>query len=314
MKIIISGISGQDGHFLARHLCKQGHQVVGLTRDIGRASSFVDSLTRRRVKVLHCSYDEISIFRILASEKPHAVINLAGQAYVAKSWLMQDETLRSIAQIPQYFLEAILAANPKIRFIQASSSQIFAPSSQPLKETSSIGPTSPYGCAKTYAHFLVKNYRETHGLFAANAVLFNHESPRRNPDFFCQKIVQGALKVKKGELKKLTLGNLELVRDMGCADEFMDALSRMAMMDRADDYNICTGRGTKLRDLVSFVFSQLGLSTKGRIHLDRTQIRRAEPPRIVGDPRKIYQNLGWKPRQRIEAVLAAMVRHAQENG
>ena len=274
----------------------------------------MDPITRRRVKVLYCSYDEISIFKILASEKPNAVINLAGQAYVAKSWLMQEETLHSIAQIPQYFLEAILEANPQIRFVQASSSQIYAPSSQPLKETSAIGPTSPYGCAKTYAHFLVKNYRETHGLFAVNAILFNHESFRRNADFFCKKIVLGALKIKKGEQKKLTLGNLDLVRDMGCANEFMDALVRMATMKRADDYNICTGRGRRLRDLVSFVFSQLGLSTKGRIDLDGTQIRRAEPPCIVGDPRKIARDLGWRPRQKIEAVLATMVRHAQENG
>jgi GDPmannose 4,6-dehydratase len=313
LKFIISGINGQDGHFLTAHLCKLGHVVVGLTRDLKNAGSFSESFTRKQVKVLHCSYDEISIFKILKSEKPHVVINLAGQAYVAKSWLMQDETLRSIAQIPQYFLEAILAANPKIRFLQASSSQIYAPSRQTLRETSSIGPTSPYGCAKTYAHFLVRNYRETHGLFAVNAVLFNHESPRRNSDFFCQKIVQGAIKIKKGELKNLALGNLELIRDIGCADEFMIALSCMATMDRADDYNICTGRGAKLKDLVSFVFSQLGLSTKGRIHLDDAQIRRAEPPRIVGDPGKIARDLGWKPKRTIEAVLAEMICHAKKN-
>lgn len=313
MKFLISGITGQDGHFLAEHLVRRGHQVVGLTRDISRTNSQNNPLSRNVIRVLHCSYDELAILKILRSERPFAVINLAGQAYVAKSWLMQDETLRSIAQIPQYFLEAILAVNPKIRFLQASSSHIYAPSLRPLRETSPVGPTSPYGCAKTYAHFLVKNYRETHGLFAVNAILFNHESPRRNPDFFCQKIVQGALKIKKGSLKKLTLGNLNLVRDMGCAGEFMDAVARMATVGKPDDYNICTGRGRKLEDLVRFVFSQLGLSNHGRIFSDQKQIRRAEPPRIVGDCGKIIRDLGWRPRRKIEEVLVTMLEHAQAN-
>jgi GDPmannose 4,6-dehydratase len=314
LKFLISGITGQDGFFLSRHLRRLGHQVVGLSRKQNLNKKSGTFFLKNSIKIIHCSYEKTSIKKILRLEQPYAVINLAGQGYVAKSWTSQNETLRSVGGIPQYFLESILEVNPRIRFVQASSSQIYAPSLEILRETASIGPTTPYGCAKTYAHFMVKSYRETHGVFAVNAILFNHESQRRHSDFFSQKIVQGALKIKRGELLKLSLGNLKLVRDIGCADEFMDAVARMATMKKPNDFNICTGHGRRLRDLVEFVFSELNINIKKRISVDKNQIRRVEPPCIVGDPGKISRELGWKPKQKIEAVLAEMLRHAQGNG
>lgn len=301
-------MAGQDGQLLSRHLIAEGYDVVGTTRGESREVP----LGNCKVPLRHCDYERSSIEELLEAEIPDEVYNLAGQAYVGKSWLKVEETLQSVALIAARFLESILAVNPKIRFFQASTSQIYAPSDEVLTEESRFGPNTPYGCSKMYAHFLVQSFRDTQGLFAVNGILFNHESPLRKDDFFLQKVVLGAVAISRGELDELDLGNLEIYRDMGCADEFMKAAQLTLQADEPGDYNICTGVAMNLGELVAHVFSKLGLDPDKYVRTNRNLIRRYEPPLIVGSHEAITRATGWVPKRGIRGVLDEMLEVALE--
>ena len=297
-KALITGMAGQDGQLLSRHLVNEGYDVVGTTRGEGREISLENGALYLR----QCDYERRSIEALLEEEQPDEVYNLAGQAYVGKSWLKVEETLQSVALISARFLESIFKVNSKIHFFQASTSQIYAPSDEVLTEESQFGPNTPYGCSKMYAHFLVQSFRETQGLFAVNGILFNHESPLRKDDFFLQKVVIGAVAISRGELDELDLGNLEIYRDMGCAAEFMKAAHLTLQADEPGDYNICTGVAMNLGDLVAHVFSKLGLDPDKYVRTNRNLIRRYEPPLIVGSHDAITRVTGWVPSRGIRSV------------
>ncbi|MDF1823594.1 MAG: GDP-mannose 4,6-dehydratase [Verrucomicrobiales bacterium] len=307
-KVLITGISGQDGRLLTEYLVGLDHEVVGTTRggafEIARGSG---EMNRRASRVFSLDYEFDNIVRLLESERPKYVFNLAGQAYVGKSWLKVEESLNSVALLTTRLLEAVKTVDPTIRLFQASSSQIYAPSDTAMSEDSPLAPRTPYACSKAYAHFLVQSYRETHGLFAVNGILFNHESPLRKNDFFLQKVVHGAVAISRGEQEFLDLGDLAVSRDMGCAGEFMEAAYRTLRADSPDDYNICTGVSTNLGVLVDYVFERLSISSQEFVRTNRNFVRRYEPPLILGDPGKIEKVLGWSPKRTVYEVIDGMI-------
>lgn len=313
-KVLITGITGQDGTLLARRLVDLGYDVVGTTRGKG-FNLASESASRGPIMspVIQSDYNLNSLIQLFEKECPQYVFNLAGQAYVGKSWLKVEESLNSVALLTTRLLEGIRTVDPTIRFFQASTSQIYAPSNEALSETSRMAPNTPYACSKLYAHFLVQSYRETHGIFAVNGILFNHESSFRKHDFFLQKVVLGAVEISRGRQEFLDLGDLDVFRDMGCAAEFMEAARLMLLAKQPADYNICSGVATNLGVLVDYVFEQLKISAKDHVRTNRNFIRRYEPPLIVGDGQKISDELSWAAKKTVFEVIDEMIGAALEN-
>ena len=308
---LITGVTGQDGAYLARLLLDKGYKVFGL---VARRGS--DALWRLRelgaeadVRLLVGDVtDASSLMRAIAQAEPAEFYNLAAQSFVDKSWDLPTVTVQVTGMAVTNVLEAIRCSDPKIRFYQATSSEVFGRVEAAMQDESTpFHPRSPYGVAKAFAHWLTVNYRESHGMHASSGILFNHESPLRGPEFVTRKISSGVARIKLGKQDKLRLGNLDAKRDWGFAGDYVDAMWRMLQQDVADDYVIATGRNASVRDFCRIAFAHAGLDYEKHVEVDPAFFRRAEIDAVLGSPAKAKAKLGWTPKTSLEGLVAMMV-------
>lgn len=308
-RALITGITGQDGSYLAEFLLSQGYEVHGMVRRSSterfeRINHLTSSITLHQADLL----DQLSIVNLIRDVRPHEVYNLAAQSFVPTSWLQPLLTGEFTALGVTRMLEAIRLVDPKIRFYQASSSEMFgAVREEPQNEQTPFWPRSPYGVAKVYGHWITVNYRESYGIFACSGLLFNHESPRRGTEFVTRKVSDGVARIKLGQKKKLLLGNLDAMRDWGYAGDYVQAMWRMLQHDVPDDYVVATGVKHSVRDLVDVAFRHVGLDWRDHVEVDPTLLRPAEVNTLRGDASKARRVLGWKPTVSFEELVAMMV-------
>ncbi len=305
---LITGITGQDGSYMAELLVNRGYRVFGITRDPALAFPLNLRHLADKVALIFCTYEAHDLVEIVKRVKPQEIYNFTGQSYVGKSWEMVEETFRSLAVIPSRLLEAIIASDTSIRFLQASSSELFNPGEQErLDERFPISPYNPYGCSKTFAHCMVAAYRQAHGLFAVNAILFPHESPRRHPNFAFKKIVRAAVEIKNGSRRRLELGNLQVLRDWGYAPEYVSAMHRMISTKEPEDYCLCTGQPRSVQDVVEAAFRYVGLDWQDHVDVSPRLYRTYEPKLITGDASKAGRQLDWKPAASFDDTLQRVI-------
>ena len=310
---LVTGITGQDGAYLAQLLLDRGYTVVGMMRR--SASSDVIGERLRWLGVLdHVQLvdgnltDLSSLIRILQTHKPDEVYNLGAQSFVAASWQQPLLTGTVTALGAGNVLEAVRIARPEARFYQASSSEMFGLIQEPMQsERTPFYPRSPYGVAKLYAHWMTVNYRESFGLHASSGILFNHESPLRGIEFVTRKVTDGVARIKLGLATHLALGNLDAKRDWGHARDFVRAMHLMLQQDKGDDYVVATGVTTSIRDLCRLAFGHVGLNYEDHVQVDPRFMRPAEVDVLLGDSSKARQVLGWAPEIPLDAMVAEMV-------
>jgi len=311
---LITGITGQDGSYLAELLVAKGYRVVGMVRrssaeNFERIGHLVDEVELRQADLL----DQLSLINLIKEIEPTEVYNLAAQSFVPTSFSQPMLTGEFTALGVTRMLEAIRLVNPAIRFYQASSSEMFGKVREtPQRETTPFYPRSPYGVAKVYGHWITVNYRESYGLFACSGILFNHESPRRGREFVTRKIAEGAAAVAAGLQKTLQLGNLDAKRDWGYAPEYVDAMWRMLQQDTPDDYVIGTGQHHTPREFCEHAFARLGLDYKNHVVVDPNLLRPAEVDTLLADPTKAKRELGWEPATPFAQLVNLMVDSAVE--
>ncbi|HET9393734.1 MAG TPA: GDP-mannose 4,6-dehydratase [Candidatus Rubrimentiphilum sp.] len=308
---LITGITGQDGSYLAELLLDKGYRVVGMTRRTStdvheRIQHIVDDIEFVSGDLL----DQTSITSIVESVKPGEIYNLAAQSFVPASWAQPVLTGEFTALGVTRVLEAIRAVNPKIKFYQASSSEMFGKVQEtPQRETTPFYPRSPYGVAKVYGHWITVNYRESYDLFAVSGILFNHESERRGREFVTRKISDGVARIKLDLAKDLVLGNLDAKRDWGFAGDYVKAMWLMLQQAEPNDYVIATGRTHSVRDFCRIAFEAAGLgSYEDYVRTDARFMRPAEVDMLVGDPSKARRELGWEPETSFEELVEMMVK------
>jgi GDPmannose 4,6-dehydratase len=310
---LITGITGQDGAYLAQLLLDKGYTVIGLMRR--SASSDVVGERLRWLGVLDRVtlvdgnlIDLSSLIRVVQEHKPDEVYNLAAQSFVAASWQQPLLTGTVTALGAGNMLEAVRIARPETRFYQASSSEMFGLIQEPIQsERTPFYPRSPYACAKLYAHWLTVNYRESFGLHASSGILFNHESPLRGIEFVTRKITDGVARIKLGLASELLLGNLDAKRDWGHARDYVRAMHLMLQQPTADDYVIATGRTTTIRDFAKLAFSYAGLNYEDHVRSSKTFLRPAEVDVLHGDASKAHRAFGWAAETTLEVLAAEMV-------
>ena len=308
-RAIITGITGQDGSYLAELLLEQGYEVVGVTRRLSapnhwRIEHLLDRIELRPADLL----DQLSLIRLVEDVRPHEFYNLAAMSFVPASWDQPLLTGEYNAQGVTRVMEAIRQVDTSIRVYQASSSEMFGKVREtPQTEATPFYPRSPYGVSKVFAHYLTVNYRESHGLFAVSGILFNHESPRRGLEFVTRKVTRGAARIKRGLAGTLSLGNLDARRDWGFAGDYVRAMWLMLQQDRADDYVIATGKSHSVRELVEVAFSRAGLDWREHVRTDPALLRPAEVDHLIGDPAKAETALGWRPGVDFEGLVRMMV-------
>ena len=296
-RVIITGITGQDGSYLAELLLSKGYEVVGTVRrssapNFWRIQHLLHRITVKPADLL----DQLSIIRVVDEVRPHEFYNLAAMSFVPASWDQPMLTGEFNAQGVTRVLEAVRQVDPTIRLYQASSSEMFGKVREaPQNELTPFYPRSPYGVSKVFAHYITVNYRESYDMFAVSGMLFNHESPRRGLEFVTRKVTDGVARIKLGLSDTLSLGNLDAHRDWGFAGDYVDAMWRMLQQDRADDFVIATGISHSVRDLVEVAFGHAGLDWRKHVTLDPKLIRPAEVEHLVGDCSKARQQLGWQP-------------------
>jgi GDPmannose 4,6-dehydratase len=308
-KALITGITGQDGSYLAELLLGQGYEVIGLHRrsstvTFDRISHLTDRLTLIAADLL----DEGSMIRVLRDHRPQEVYNLAAQSFVQTSFAQPTLTGEVTALGVTRLLDAILLVDPSIRFYQASSSEMFGKVLEvPQTERTPFYPRSPYGVAKVYGHWITVNYRESYGLHASSGILFNHESPRRGLEFVTRKVSFSAAAIKLGLQEKLALGNLDAQRDWGYAADYVQAMWLMLQQDEPGDYVVATGETHPVRELCRIAFDQVGLAWEDHVVIDPQFMRPAEVDLLIGDPSKARESLGWKPQVGFEELVRMMV-------
>lgn len=313
-RALITGITGQDGLYLSELLLSKGYEVWGLIR--GQNNPKLD-LVRRTVPDVRLVTGDLtdlsSLLRALAAARPDEVYNLGAISYVAYSWENATLTSEVTGKGVLNMLEAVrLHAGDDpgaVRFYQASSSEMFGKVQEvPQRESTLLWPRSPYGVAKVFGHYMTINYRESYGLHASSGILFNHESPRRGPEFVTRKVSQAVARIKLGLQDSLTLGNLDARRDWGFAGDYVDAMWRMLQQPQADDYVVATGRTHSIRDLLDAAFGCVGIEDwSGYVAQDPRFMRPAEVDLLIGDPSKARDVLGWEPRVDFERLVAMMV-------
>lgn len=306
---LITGITGQDGSYLAELLLSKGYRVIGMAR---RASTVtyerIQHILDDVVIIQGDLTDQGSLLSMFEKYEPTEVYNLAAQSFVPTSWnqpaLTGDVTALGVTRM----LEAIRFVNPKIRFYQASSSEMFGKVLEvPQRESTPFYPRSPYGVAKVYGHWITVNYRESFGLFAVSGILFNHESPRRGLEFVTRKISDGVAKIKLGKARELRLGNLDARRDWGFAGDYVEAIWKMLQKDRADDFVVGSGQTHSVREFCEVAFGYAGLSYEDHVVQDEAFYRPAEVDLLVSDPRRAAAELGWEPQVGFEDLVKMMV-------
>jgi GDPmannose 4,6-dehydratase len=309
-RALITGITGQDGSYLAELLLEKGYEVHGLVhgsldRRFERLEPVLGDLTLHAGDLL----DQHSLVAALRSASPDEIYNLAAMSSVAQSWQLAVATAEYTAVGVTRLLEGIREVCPEARFYQASSSEMFGRAREtPQSERTPFYPRSPYGVAKVYGHFITVNYRESFGLYACSGILFNHESPRRGRSFVTRKISEGVASIKLGRSDELVLGNLEVRRDWGYAKEYVEAMWQMLQRDEPDDYVIGTGVSHSVRDLVETAFSSAGLRADDHVRIDPEKVRPADIEELVADPSKARDGLDWEARTSFEEVVEMMVR------
>ncbi len=306
---LITGITGQDGSYLAELLLSKGYTVVGVVRRTShdsyeRIGHLLDKITIVPADLL----DQHSLTMVVRDFKPDEVYNLAAQSFVPTSWNQPVLTGEFTALGVTRILEAIRLAHPEARFYQASSSEMFGKVNQsPQNESTPFYPRSPYGVAKVYGHWITVNYRESYGMYAVSGILFNHESPRRGLEFVTRKISDGVARIKLGLAKELKLGNLDAKRDWGFAGDYVDAMWRMLQQPNPDDYVVGTGVMHSVKDVVEIAFSHVSLDWRDYVKIDPALIRPAEVDHLQADASKARRVLGWEPRVSFEELIVMMV-------
>ena len=312
---LITGVTGQDGSYLAELLLSKGYVVHGLIR---RASSFntarLDPIYRDPHEagvrfLMHYGdlSDSGSLVNLIRTLEPHEIYHLGAQSHVKVSFEIPEYTADATGMGTIRMLEAIRASGVSTRFYQAGSSEMFGSTPPPQDETTSFHPRSPYGVAKLYAHWATVNYREAHELYACNGILFNHESPRRGETFVTRKITRAVARIRAGLQDKLYLGNLEAKRDWGYAPEYVEAMWLMVQQDEPDDYVIATGEAHTPREFAELAFGHVGLDWERHVEVDEQYFRPAEVDYLLGDPSKAKRELGWEPKVKFEALVRLMV-------
>ncbi len=308
-RALITGITGQDGSYLAEFLLEKGYEVIGMVRrtstiNFERIRHIQDRITLVQGDLL----DQSSLIDILREYRPHEVYNLAAQSFVPTSFKQPVLTGEFTALGVTRLLEAIRLVDPTIRFYQASSSEMFGKVKEvPQNENTPFHPRSPYGVAKVYAHWITVNYRESYGMFAVSGICFNHESPRRGLEFVTRKITYTAAKIKLGLAHELRLGNLEARRDWGYAPDYVRAMWLMLQQDEPEDYVIATGETHSVREFVELAFDYLGLDWRKYVVVDPALYRPADVDLLVGDATKARAKLGWAPSVSFEQLVKIMV-------
>ena len=318
---LISGITGQDGSYLAELLLSKGYRVVGTIRRLSapnqwRIQHLVDRITLRPADLL----DQLSLIRVIEEVQPDEVYNLAAMSFVPASWDQPMLTGEFNSQGVTRFLEAVRQVNPKIRFYQASSSEMFGKVREvPQTELTPFYPRSPYGVSKVFAHYITVNYRESYDMFAVSGILFNHESPRRGLEFVTRKVTDGVARIKLGVTDALHLGNLDAQRDWGFAGDYVRAMWLMLQQDTADDYVVATGESHSVQRLVELAFGHAGLDWREHVKFDQRFMRPAEVDHLIGNPAKARRVLGWEPEVGFDQLVGMMVdadiaRHRERPG
>lgn len=316
-KALVTGITGQDGSYLAELLLDKGYEVHGMVR---RSSSFntgrIDHLYLKNEELMEHRFflhygditDPTSVLSMIETVQPDEIYNLAAQSHVKVSFEVPHYTGNVDALGTLNFLEAIRQKKLPARFYQASTSELYGKVQEiPQKETTPFYPRSPYGVAKLYGYWIVKNYREAYGMYACNGILFNHESPRRGESFVTRKITLAAARIKLGLQDKLVLGNLEAKRDWGYAPEYVEAMWRMLQRDQPEDFVIATGETHSVQEFVEAAFGRLGLDWRRHVVTDPSYLRPTEVDLLVGDPSRAKQLLGWEARTHFEDLVRIMV-------
>ncbi|MFH0943376.1 MAG: GDP-mannose 4,6-dehydratase [Candidatus Beckwithbacteria bacterium] len=308
-KVLITGITGQDGSYLAEFLLKKNYQVFGLTRrtstsNYDRIKNIVDEITLVSGDLL----DQYSMANAIAEIQPDEIYNLAAQSFVPTSWSQPVLTGEFTALGVTRILEAIKNTKPDAKFYQASSSEMFGKVREtPQTETTPFYPRSPYGVAKVYGHWITVNYRESFNLFAISGILFNHESPRRGLEFVTRKITHAVARIKFKKQTKLQLGNLESKRDWGYAPDYVEAMWLMLQQDKPDDFVIATGQTWSVKDFAKLAFEAVGLNWQDYVEVDKKFVRPAEVDLLVGDASKAKKQLNWRPKTSFKEMVKIMV-------
>jgi GDPmannose 4,6-dehydratase len=305
----VTGISGQDGSYLAEHLLDEGYKVCGLIRQTSAHSLGRVGHLRDRVEFLNGDLlDQNSLINAIATAEPDEVYNLAAQSFVPASFSQPVLTGEFTALGVTRILESIRVVNPKIRFYQASSSEMFGKvESVPQNEDTKFHPRSPYGVAKLYGHWITANYRESYGIFAVSGILFNHESPRRGHEFVTRKITLGAVRIAAGKQQELRLGNIDAQRDWGYTGDFVRAMRLMLQQKEPKDYVIGTGETHTVREFLELAFSEVGLDWQKHVVIDPKLVRPAEVDLLISDPRRAREELGWIPTVKFPELVKMMV-------
>jgi GDPmannose 4,6-dehydratase len=308
-RALITGITGQDGSYLAELLLEKGYEVHGMVRRSSEEKFERIAHLRERVP-LHQGdlLDQFSLAALLSTVQPDEVYNLAAQSFVPTSWNQPVLTGEFTALGATKMLEAIRHTRPQARFYQASSSEMFGKVREtPQTELTPFYPRSPYGVAKVYGHFITVNYRESFGLYAVSGILFNHESPRRGLEFVTRKVTHAAARIKLGMQERLAMGNLDAQRDWGFAGDYVDAMWRMLQQEEPDDYVVATGETHTVRELCEIAFARVGLDWQKHVFVDQKFVRPAEVDLLVGSPAKAKRKLGWEPKVRFKQLVEMMV-------
>jgi len=308
-RAIVTGITGQDGSYLAELLLERGYQVVGITRRLSssnywRIEHLLDRIELRPADLL----DQLSLIRVIGDVRPDEFYNLAAMSFVPASWDQPFLTGEFNSQGVTRVLEAIRHVDPTIRLYQASSSEMFGKVREvPQTEMTPFYPRSPYGVSKVFGHYITVNYRESYGLFACSGILFNHESPRRGLEFVTRKVTDAVARIKLGLADTLSLGNLEAQRDWGFAGDYVRAMWLMLQQDRADDYVIATGVSHSVQELVETAFGHVGLDWRKHVKLDPKFLRPAEVDHLIGNASKAQRELSWTPTVDFNGLVTMMV-------
>jgi GDPmannose 4,6-dehydratase len=308
-RALITGITGQDGSYLAESLLEKGYTVFGMVRRASRDNFERIEHIRHRLELRQADLlDQLSLIRVLEETRPHEVYNLAAQSFVPASWSQPILTGEFTALGVTRMLEAIRLVDPSIRFYQASSSEMFGKvRATPQNEETPFHPRSPYGVAKVYGHAITVNYRESYGLFGCCGILFNHESPRRGLEFVTRKVTDGVARIALDLSRELRLGNLDARRDWGFAGDYVEAMWMMLQQDRPDDYVVATGESHSIQELLDLAFGCVGLDSAEYVVIDPALKRPAEVDSLLGDASKARQTLGWAPRVRFPELVRMMV-------
>ncbi len=308
-RALITGITGQDGSYLAELLLEKGYEVFGIMRrssapNLWRIEHLLDRITLRPADLL----DQLSLLRVIDEVRPHELYNLAAMSFVPASWDQPMLTGEFNAQGVTRLLDAIRRVDPSIRFYQASSSEMFGKvRAMPQDELTPFYPRSPYGVSKVFAHYITVNYRESYDLFAVSGMLFNHESPRRGLEFVTRKVSDGVARIKVGLSDALSIGNLEARRDWGFAGDYVHAIWLMLQQEQPEDFVIATGISHSVRDLIEIAFGHAGLDWQKHVRVDPALLRPAEVDHLLGDASKAKQQLGWTPGVDFRRLIEMMV-------